>query len=47
MTKGQSEAESLVFVVDDDASVRQALTSLLQSVALRVEAFEAMKRDRA
>jgi FixJ family two-component response regulator len=39
MTKGQGEAESLVFVVDDDASVRQALTSLLQSVALRVEAF--------
>ena len=38
MTKGQGEAESLVFVVDDDASVRQALTSLLQSVALR-EAF--------
>jgi len=39
MTKEQSEAESLVFVVDDDASVRRALTSLLQSVALRVEAF--------
>ena len=39
MTKGQGEAESLVFVVDDDASVRQALTSLLQSVALRVETF--------
>jgi FixJ family two-component response regulator len=39
MTKDQGEAESLVFVVDDDASVRQALTSLLQSVALRVEAF--------
>jgi FixJ family two-component response regulator len=39
MTKGQGVAESLVFVVDDDASVRQALTSLLQSVALRVEAF--------
>ena len=39
MTKNQGEAESLVFVVDDDASVRQALTSLLQSVALRVEAF--------
>ena len=39
MTKGQGEAESLVFVVDDDVSVRQALTSLLQSVALRVEAF--------
>jgi FixJ family two-component response regulator len=28
-----------VFVVDDDASVRQAVTSLLQSVDLRVEAF--------
>jgi FixJ family two-component response regulator len=39
MTKGQNEAESLVFVVDDDASMRQAVTSLLQSVDLRVEAF--------
>ena len=39
MTKGQGEADSLVVVVDDDASVRQALTSLLQSVGLRVEAF--------
>ena len=39
MTKGQGEADSLVFVVDDDASMRQALTSLLQSVGLRVEAF--------
>ena len=39
MAKGQGEGESLVFVVDDDASVRQALTSLLQSVGLRVEAF--------
>ena len=39
MTKGQEEADSLVVVVDDDASVRQALTSLLQSVGLRVEAF--------
>ena len=39
MTKGQGEAETLVFVVDVDASVRQALTNLLQSVALRVEAF--------
>ena len=37
--KGQGEAESLVFVVDDDASMRQAVTSLLQSVDLRVEAF--------
>ena len=39
MTKGQGEADSLVFVVDDDASMRQAVTSLLQSVGLRVEAF--------
>ena len=39
MTKGQGEADSLVFVVDDDASMRQAVTSLLQSVDLRVEAF--------
>ena len=37
MTKERGEAESLVFVVDDDASVRQAITSLLQSVDLRVE----------
>ena len=39
MSKGQGEAELIVFVVDDDASMRQALTSLLQSVGLRVEAF--------
>ena len=37
--KGQAGAESLVFVVDDDASMRQALKSLLQSIGLRVEAF--------
>ena len=39
MTRGRGEAKSLVFVVDDDASVRQAVTSLLQSVDLCVEAF--------
>jgi FixJ family two-component response regulator len=38
MAKGPGEAPR-VFVIDDDASVRQALTSLLQSVALNVEAF--------
>jgi FixJ family two-component response regulator len=37
--KGRIESDSIVFVVDDDASLRQALTSLLQSVGLRVEAF--------
>jgi FixJ family two-component response regulator len=39
MVKAQGEGDSLVFVVDDDASVRQALTSLLQSIGVRVEAF--------
>jgi FixJ family two-component response regulator len=39
MTTGRGEGDSFVFVVDDDASMRQALTSLLQSVSLRVEAF--------
>ena len=38
MANGLSE-ESRVFVIDDDASVRQALISLLQSVGLNVEAF--------
>ena len=36
---GVSLADTVVFVVDDDASLRQALVSLLQSVGLRVEAF--------
>jgi FixJ family two-component response regulator len=39
MANGPGEGETVVFVVDDDASVRQALTSLLQSLALRVETF--------
>ena len=30
---------SVVFVVDDDASVRKALDSLIRSVGLRVETF--------
>jgi FixJ family two-component response regulator len=51
MTKTQNEAESLVFVVDDDASMRQAVTSLLQSLDLRVEAFgsaaDFLKKGRA
>src|SRR5215469_2671015 len=38
MANGLGE-ELRVFVIDDDASVRQALTSLLQSVPLNVEAF--------
>ena len=35
----QPEAQSIVFVVDDDASLREALKSLLRSVGLRVEVF--------
>ena len=37
--EGYPAADAVVFVVDDDASLRQALVSLLQSVGLRVEAF--------
>jgi FixJ family two-component response regulator len=37
--KGNCERDLLVFVVDDDASLRQAIKSLLQSVGLQVEAF--------
>ena len=37
--KNQSLAESIVFVVDDDASVRNSLGSLFRSVGLRVELF--------
>lgn len=32
-------AQSLVFVVDDDLSLREALSSLIRSVGLRVETF--------
>jgi FixJ family two-component response regulator len=34
-----TDAEDLVFVVDDDASMRESLENLLRSVGLRVEAF--------
>jgi FixJ family two-component response regulator len=37
--KGQAGPQSTVFVVDDDASLREALKSLLRSVGLRVEVF--------
>jgi FixJ family two-component response regulator len=33
------DAEALVFVVDDDASMRESLQNLLRSVGLQVEAF--------
>jgi FixJ family two-component response regulator len=34
-----SEADSMVFVVDDDAATRRSLGNLMRSVGLRVEAF--------
>ena len=35
----KAEAQSVVFVIDDDASVRESLADLFSSVGLRVEAF--------
>jgi FixJ family two-component response regulator len=37
--KEHSEGQSIVFVIDDDASLREALKNLLRSVALTVEVF--------
>jgi FixJ family two-component response regulator len=34
-----TESDAIVFVVDDNAPVREAVTSLLKSVGLRVETF--------
>ena len=34
-----AEAEAIVFVIDDDAAMREALQSLLRSVGLSVETF--------
>lgn len=34
-----SEREQIVFVIDDDESIRQALSSLIRSVGLEVETF--------
>jgi FixJ family two-component response regulator len=39
MKREESEAQSIVFVIDDDASVRQALQSLLRSVGLPIQTF--------
>lgn len=38
------EADSVVFVVDDDSSVREAIKSLVKSVGLRVETFETARQ---
>ena len=39
MTSEPSESQPIVYVVDDDASVRDALQSLLRSVGLKVDGF--------
>jgi FixJ family two-component response regulator len=39
MTKDAPESQPIVFVVDDDDLVRQALANLFRSVGLRVEVF--------
>jgi FixJ family two-component response regulator len=47
---GDKNPAPLVFVVDDDSSVREALSSLIRAVGLRVETFSSAKaflqRDR-
>src|ERR671919_1884812 len=39
-----SDPSSIIFVVDDDPSIRDALTSLLRSVGLRVETFGSARK---
>ncbi|WP_119273715.1 response regulator transcription factor [Taklimakanibacter deserti] len=39
MNKKTSETQPVVFVIDDDPSVREALSSLFRSIGLRVELF--------
>ena len=42
-----SDAGPMVFVVDDDTSVREALTGLIRSIGLAVEAFGTAREFRA
>ena len=39
MKTERSEAQSVVFVIDDDASMRQALQRLFRSVGLQAQVF--------
>jgi len=39
MMSGDREAQPVVFVIDDDASIRTSLSSLIRSVGLRAEVF--------
>jgi FixJ family two-component response regulator len=42
-----SDAGPVVFVVDDDTSMREALTGLIRSIGLAVEAFETAREFRS
>lgn len=42
-SRGDERARPVVYVIDDDASVRHAFIALLRSVDLRVETFESPK----
>ena len=42
-----TKSEPVVFVVDDDPAIRQALESLIRSVGLRVESFASAQEFRA
>ena len=42
-----SAGEPIVFVIDDDASMRRALTNLFQSVGLKVEVYRFGVRNAA
>ncbi len=42
-----TQGEPVVFVVDDDPGIRQALQSLIRSVGLRVETFESAQEFRS
>ena len=39
MTQAAPDSQSIVFVIDDDASLRNALSNLFRSVGLRAEVF--------
>lgn len=41
MSKKSSDSKSVVFVVDDDPSMRKAITNLIESVGLQAQAFAA------
>jgi len=43
MTRPNQSVEPIVFVVDDDASVRESLSSLFRSVGLHVELFSSAR----